>query len=228
MWSTAGEREARANEGLAEFGVATAPLRSRLGKRLPFNMAFPSRARQQAVSSKRSFRRSELAATTRAEMERLFDRLLAENGAALSRLSASYTNTAADRDDLVQEIALAIWRALPHFRGECSERTFLFRIAHNRAVTYLTQRRPQAAGEAIDVADSALDPEAGLARLQQGERLRGAVHSLPLLYRQVVTLMLEGMEYGEMAQVLGISESNVGARLSRARQMLRELMEVAK
>ena len=95
-------------------------------------------------------------------------------------------------------------------------------------MTYLTQRRPQAAGEAIDVADPALNPEANLARLQQGERLRGAVHSLPLLYRQVVTLMLEGMEYGEMAQVLGISESNVGARLSRARQMLRELMEVAK
>jgi DNA-directed RNA polymerase specialized sigma24 family protein len=39
-------------------------------------------------------------------------------------------------------------------------------------------------------------------------------------------LMLEGMEYDEMAQVLGISESNVGARLSRARQMLRESMEV--
>ena len=45
--------------------------------------------------------------------------------------------------------------------------------------------------------------------------------------RQVVTLMLEGMDYSEIAQVLGISESNVGARLSRARQVLRELMEVA-
>ena len=56
--------------------------------------------------------------------------------------------------------------------------------------------------------------------------MRRAVHSLPLLYRQVVTLRLEGMEYDEMAQVLGISESNVGTRLSRARQMLRELMEV--
>ena len=128
------------------------------------------------------------------------------------------------------EIALAIWRALPHFRGECSERTFTFRIAHNRAVTYLTQRRAQRAQavEAIEVADTAPNPEAGLARDQQGARLRRAVHSLPVLYRQVVTLMLEGMEYDEMAQVLGISESNVGARLSRARQMLRESMEVQK
>jgi RNA polymerase sigma-70 factor (ECF subfamily) len=169
-----------------------------------------------------------LAITARAELERLFDRLLAENGGALSRLAASYTNATADRDDLVQEIALAIWRALPHFRGEGSERTFIFRIAHNRAVTYLTRWRARGAGavEGTEVADTAPDPEAGLARDQQGARLRRAVHSLPLPYRQVVTLMLEGMEYEEIAQVLGISESNVGARLSRARQMLRESMEV--
>jgi RNA polymerase sigma-70 factor (ECF subfamily) len=167
-------------------------------------------------------------AVGRADLERLFDRLLAGNGAALARLAASYTNSTADRDDLVQEIGLAIWRALPYFRGECSERTFLFRIAHNRAVTHLTQRRLHASAEDVEVPDPAPGPEAGLVRGQQQERLRRAVHRLPLLYRQVVMLMLEGMDYGEMAQVLGISESNVGARLSRARQLLRDLMEVAR
>jgi len=167
-----------------------------------------------------------LAAAEWVELERTFDRLLAENGPALTRLAASYTNTPADRDDLVQEIALSIWRGLPQFRGECSERTFIFRIAHNRAVTHVTRRRPQTAAEEIDIPDSAPNPEAGFAREQQSERLRRAVHALPLLYRQVVTLMLEGLDYGEIAQVLGLSESNVGARLSRARQMLRESMEV--
>jgi RNA polymerase sigma factor (sigma-70 family) len=181
-----------------------------------------------STAAERAVQGSGLAVTARDELERLFDRVLEENGGALSRLAASYTNTAADRDDLVQEIAFAIWRALPHFRGECSERTFTFRIAHNRAVTYLTQRRAQRAGlmDVANVAGTAPGPEAGLVREQQGARLRRAVHSLPLLYRQVVTLMLEDMEYDEIAQVLGISESNVGARLSRARQMLRELMEV--
>jgi RNA polymerase sigma-70 factor (ECF subfamily) len=181
-----------------------------------------------STAAEQALPESDLAAVERAELERQFDRLLAENGAALARLAASYTNTAADRDDLVQEIALSIWRGLPHFRGECSERTFLFRIAHNRAVTHLTRRRPQATAEVVDIPDSRPNPEAGLAREQQGERLRNAVRALPLLYRQVVTLMLEGMEYGEIAQVLGISEGNVGARLSRARQMLRESMEVAR
>ena len=179
-----------------------------------------------STATERIFPEDHLAALARADLERQFDRLLAENGAALARLAASYTQTTADRDDLVQEIALSLWRGLPQFRGECSERTFLFRIAHNRAVSYVTRRRPMASAEEFDVADTAPTPEAGLARDQQGERLRRAVHALPLLYRQVVTLMLEGMDYGEIAQVLGTSEGNVGARLTRARQMLRESMEV--
>ena len=95
------------------------------------------------------------------------------------------------------------------------------------AAVLLVATPPAAWAEDFEVPDSAPNPEAGLVRDQQRARLRRAVHSLPLGYRQVVTLMLEGMDYGEIAQVLGISESNVGARLSRARQVLRELMEVA-
>jgi len=65
-----------------------------------------------------------------------------------------------------------------------------------------------------------------LARDQQEARLFEAIHRLPLDYRQVMTLTLEGMSYSEIAEVLGIGESNVGARLSRARQMLRDLLGV--
>jgi RNA polymerase sigma factor (sigma-70 family) len=163
----------------------------------------------------------------RAILEQHFDRLLAANGPALTRLAASYTNTFADRDDLLQEIAMAIWQAWPRFRGDCSERTFLFRIAHNRAIAYLARARSQGLGftREIEVHDPAPDPESGLAQEQKAERLRRAVHRLPLAYRQAVTLTLEGMGYAEVAQVLGISESNVGVRLTRARQILRELLE---
>ena len=60
---------------------------------------------------------------------------------------------------------------------------------------------------------------------QESERLARAVQRLPVGHRQVVTLALEGFSYGEIADVLGISETNVGARLTRARQMLRELLK---
>jgi RNA polymerase sigma-70 factor (ECF subfamily) len=170
------------------------------------------------------------ATVDRVLLEQEFDRLLAANGPALARLAASYTNTPSDRDDLVQEIALAVWQALPAFRGECSTRTFLFRIAHNRAIAYLARRRtllPLAASES-EVHDPAPNPESGLAREQAAERLRRAIHRLPLVYRQAITLALEDMGYAEIGDVLGISESNVGARLSRARQLLRESLEKRK
>jgi RNA polymerase sigma-70 factor (ECF subfamily) len=163
----------------------------------------------------------------RAALEQEFDRLLAANGPALARLAAAYTNTRSDRDDLLQEIALAVWQALRTFRGECSTRTFLFRIAHNRAVTYLAANRARfaAGGEDVEAVDPAPGAESQLARDQAAERLRAAIHTLPLIYRQAIVLALEDMGYGEMAEVLGISESNVGARLTRARQLLREALE---
>jgi len=160
-------------------------------------------------------------------LEQEFDGLLAANGPALARLAATYTNTSSDRDDLLQEIAMAVWQALRTFRGECSPRTFLFRIAHNRAIAYLSRsqaRFSSGAGDAAvdDLHDPAPDPESGLAWEQSAARRRQAIHRLPLVYRQVIMLALEDMGYAEIAEVLGISESNVGARLTRARQLLRE------
>jgi len=72
------------------------------------------------------------------------------------------------------------------------------------------------------------NPEKGFVREQEEGRLFDAIQRLPIEYRQVITLTLEDMSYSEIAQVLGISESNVGVRLTRARQMLRGLMEVTK
>ena len=170
-----------------------------------------------------------LKANDRAELERRFDHLLAANGAAFRRLAATYTRTAGDRDDLLQEIALAIWKALPGFRGECSERTFVFRIAHNRSVAYLARAhsRTAASVEEVDVRDPTPNVETELAQEQRATRLRRVIQRLPLSYQQVISLMLEGLEYAEIAAILGISETNVGARLTRARQMLRAELESA-
>ncbi len=168
--------------------------------------------------------------TLKAELQRDFDRILAADGPAIMRLAASYTNARSDRDDLVQEIALALWQALPRFRGECSERTFLFRIAHNRGIAWLARMRSRRAesGEPVEVSDPTPDPESELAQEQRNRNLRRAVRRLPVPFRQVVTLTLEGLNYREIAEVLGISETNAGVRLTRARQMLREMLEEKK
>jgi RNA polymerase sigma factor (sigma-70 family) len=148
------------------------------------------------------------------------------NGPALLRLARSYTNGPSDRDDLFQDISVAIWRALPNFRNESSERTFVFRIAHNRAITFLARRRlPTEPDDEIEVPHPGPNPEEELSRDQEGARLMHAIQRLPIEYRQVITLTLEGLSYAEIAGVLGLGESNVGVRLNRARQMLRRLLE---
>jgi RNA polymerase sigma-70 factor (ECF subfamily) len=167
---------------------------------------------------------------SRAILEEQLGRLLGENRAALSRLAASYTRSVSDRDDLLQEIAMALWRALPTFRGECSERTFMFRIAHNRCITHLSKRRVNVSLDdaEIDVEDPSANAEAVLAEEQEHQRLLAAIRHLPPIHREVLVLALEGMGYREIADVVGIGESNVGVRLNRARERLKELLEEQK
>jgi RNA polymerase sigma factor (sigma-70 family) len=100
------------------------------------------------------------------------------------------------------------------------------RIAHNRGMSHMAQRRSRTIDfeEEWEVPDARPNPEQALSTEQRGRRLLEAVQRLSVGYRQVVTLALEGMTYGEIAEVLGISESNVGARLTRARQILRKLV----
>jgi len=157
-----------------------------------------------------------------------FELLLALHGAALRRLAASYARTATDRDDLLQEIFMALWLALPRFRGECSARTFVFRIAHNRGITHYsrsTATRPLSDQDAEHVQPTVDATEATLSQEQQWEKLLNAVHGLPIIYRQVIVLALEGFEYREIAEVLGISDNNVAVRVNRARQLLKQLLE---
>jgi RNA polymerase sigma factor (sigma-70 family) len=164
---------------------------------------------------------------SREMLEQRLARLLTAEHGALRRLAASYASVASDREDLLQEIAMALWRALPTFRGECSERTFLFRIAHNRCISYLSKKRPTVPFDEAQVAEEhhEASSESTVSAEQQRTRLLHAVHRLPVIHREVLVLFLEGMEYKEIAEVTGISESNVGARLSRARQRLRTLLE---
>lgn len=162
-------------------------------------------------------------------LEQRFRRLLSEHGRSLERVAASYARVAADREDLLQDFASAIWTALPRFRGECSERTFVLRIAQNRALTFLTKRGPVTAdiddhADAV-VASTGKNPAIAYARKERGSRLLAAAQALPVGHRQVITLLLEGLSHAEIAEVLGTTENNVAVRANRARTALRVLLE---
>lgn len=148
--------------------------------------------------------------------------VLREHGPMLSRIAGSYEYERGRREDLLQEMSLVVWRALPHWRGDASLRTFVARVAHNRAVDCLARRRVRE--DALDEhhPDPAADPLRHAEAQQRRQDLLGAVRRLPLGQRQVVVLALEGFSQREIGQALGQQENTVAQRLSRARRQLRE------
>ncbi|MGH7471203.1 MAG: RNA polymerase sigma factor, partial [Longimicrobiales bacterium] len=102
-------------------------------------------------------------------------------------MASSYAADPADRDDLLQEILVAIWTALPRFRGECTERTFVFRLGHNRAITFVTRRRRQEPLEsALAIADPRPGPLEDAERAERQAQLLAAVRQLPELQRPAI------------------------------------------
>lgn len=162
-------------------------------------------------------------------------RLLSEHARPLERVAASYARSVTDREDLLQDVAVGLWRALPSFRAECSEKTFVLRVAHNRALDFLSRRGRGALAVHEDIEDheeravatSGKNPAIAYERKERENRLLAAVRALPLPHRQVATLLLEGLSHREIAEVLGTSENNVAVRASRARAALRALVQDA-
>lgn len=158
-------------------------------------------------------------------------RLLHEYDRPLRRLVTSYERDRGRQQDLVQEIWLAVWQALPRFRGECSERTLVFRIAHNRSIShidYSQRRRVEPLEDDAPIASPGPDPEHSMSQQQRSARLHTAVQELPIAMRQVVVLTLEGLTNTEIADIVGITENNVAVRLTRARAELARLLGVRK
>jgi RNA polymerase sigma factor (sigma-70 family) len=154
------------------------------------------------------------------------EQVLRVHAAPLARLVATYETRPALREELLQDIAFALWRALPSFRHEASQKTFVMRIATNRCLSHIAARPPAADGldAADEVADSMPRPDELTARMQTAGRLQAAVRGLPLPLRQVIVLAFEGLSNEEIAGVLGLTAGNVGVRLYRGKAMLKALL----
>jgi RNA polymerase sigma-70 factor (ECF subfamily) len=159
-----------------------------------------------------------------------FLRLLEEFEQPLRRLTAGYAAAPNDRDDLFQEIAVAVWGAIPQFRGESSERTWIYRIAHNTALTWKGKSRRRKVHEREDDApdahsDQLPHPEARVLERERRDRLTQLIRALPPVDRQLILLHLEELSTRDIAEVSGLSENAVATRLSRIRSRLAERVQ---
>ena len=161
--------------------------------------------------------------------EALFKSWLNEHGGAVLKVARAYTLNTEDCQDLVQEILLQIWRSLPQFQGRASASTWLYRVALNTALDWHRKERRRRVRQQSILEVEEL-PVAGLDGAQQAvqreivERLYTAIRQLPKTDAALVLLYLDDLSYRQMAEVLGISESNVGVKLNRAKKALSELM----
>jgi RNA polymerase sigma factor (sigma-70 family) len=147
-------------------------------------------------------------------------------GPALARIAASYERNPALREDLLQDIMLAIFRSLPRLKDASKLKTYAFRIAHNCCVDHVVQHAAMPLTEGVPEALSSegFTPEQVLLGHERTHRLVQAVRQLELPYRQVMTLLLEDLSYIEIGETLEISVANVGVRVNRAKITLKELL----
>ena len=161
--------------------------------------------------------------------ESLFKSWLIEHGGAALKVARAYTHTTEDRQDLVQDILLQVWRSLPRFQGRSGASTWFYRVALNTALDWYRKEhrrrvRQQPIREIEDLSIAGLDSAEQAVQREVVERLYAAIRKLPKTDAALVLLYLEDLSYRQMAEVMGISESNVGVKLNRAKKALGELM----
>jgi RNA polymerase sigma-70 factor (ECF subfamily) len=157
-----------------------------------------------------------------------FDRLVVEERAYVSRLVGRLVGWRSDVDDLVQEVFVAALGGWPRFRGECSARTWLTRIALNKCRSYGRRRwlreRLFAAWQANREARGVVSTDTSN-KQETAEHVRHAVNQLRQRDREVIILhYLEQLSSAEVAAVLSISQNAVEVRLTRARKRLRAVL----
>lgn len=158
--------------------------------------------------------------------QREFEQIDKKFAPMIWRIALSHEADRQMAEDLVQDIRISLWRALPSFRGQSSLRTFVARLATNCAISHVRKRirvpRQVELSESLPAGEQT--PEHAAIVQDQQEKLIAAVRALPLSLRQIALLALEGMTPAEMADVLGISANAAAIRLSRAKGALRNLI----
>jgi RNA polymerase sigma-70 factor (ECF subfamily) len=145
-------------------------------------------------------------------------------GAAMERLARAYEADADRRRDLVQDIHIALWRSFAAFDGRCSVRTWVYRVAHNTAASYVIRQRrnnaPLVSLEEIDPLPGVAAGETSADRNRALERLLELIQRLKPLDRQVILSYLEGMDAASIGEITGISAGNVATKIHRIKQIL--------
>ena len=158
----------------------------------------------------------------------LFNAWVGQHLALVGRVARSYADTEEVCQELVQEILLQVWLSIPRFERKAKPSTWIYRVALNTALAWQRRNERQRRRRfrplvwTMDVATNETEQAHQRERI---ERLYTAIRRLPKADAALVLMYLDDLSYREIAEILGISEVNVGVKLYRARKALAELMK---
>lgn len=181
---------------------------------------------------------AELIAKAQQGDEDAFAQLLDSHQGKVYGLTLRLTGSPEDAMELTQETFFNAWRGLPSFHQDSKFSTWLYRLATNVTIDFLRKekrRRSVAASSlsvededeqrVLDIPDHRFTPQSEAERRELQEAVHRGLSKLSEEHRQVLVLReLNGLSYGEIAQVLDIEEGTVKSRISRARMALRKIL----
>lgn len=154
----------------------------------------------------------------------LFEEALTIYGDALERLAHAYEAEREARRDLLQEIHIALWRSFAGFDNRCSRRTWVYRVAHNTAASYISRqlRRKKLTVVGLETLSEVAQRGEGddVDRRHSLNQLFGLIQKLEPLDRQVMIAYLEGMDAASTAEITGLSARNVATKIYRIKNLL--------
>ena len=156
---------------------------------------------------------------TRKEQNDRFAVWIRDHAGILYKVAQSYSAQPAEQQDLMQEMQVAVWHGVPGFKAGAKVSSYIYRIALNRAISWV--RRESAYRRKLDQFESAPEAAPGAAPPDpRMELVYAEIRQLSKAERALILMQLDGFSYEEIGQALGLSATNVGARLTRIRQKL--------
>lgn len=151
-----------------------------------------------------------------------FIQKIEENSGIVYKVAHSYCWDSEDRKDLIQEIYIQAWRSYPRFNPQYKFSTWLYRVALNVAISYFRKekKRSDQTEPLSGTSDRAVEETDG--RTDQVVALYRAISDQSPINRAIILLHLEEKSYAEIAEILGISQTNVATKLSRIKIEIKE------
>lgn len=156
------------------------------------------------------------------EQETAFIQMIQQHQKLVYKVGSIYAANRGDKEDLAQEIILQAWKAYPGFKGQSAISTWLYRISLNTAINY--KRKQNRSPQLIYPEELLYHPGEQLtdAYNEEHKLLQQMIAGLPPLDKALILLYLEDKSYHEMAEITGISVSNVGTKLGRIKDKMKQ------